>query len=82
MSLFLRFKLIIIILLLLQYPLCAQLATQTYESAIENADKHYIQKDFLTAKTYYEMAIRLKKDDPYASKRLGETISLLKQQVY
>lgn len=81
MSLFLRFKLIIIILLLLQYPLCAQLATQTYESAIENADKHYIQKDFLTAKTYYEMAIRLKKDDPYASKRLGETISLLKQQM-
>lgn len=81
MSLLLRIQLIVIIILVQLVQANAQIATQTYESAIENADRHFVQKDFLTAKTYYEIAIRLKKDDPYAGKRLGETLTLLKQQM-
>ena len=54
---------------------------QTYESSIEAADRSFGLKDYISAKTYYEMALRLNKDDSYATKKLSETIGLIKLQM-
>ncbi|MBU1010206.1 MAG: hypothetical protein KKD74_08735 [Bacteroidetes bacterium] len=59
----------------------AQKQSQTYESAMASADQSFAGKDYLTAKTYYEMAIRLKANDAVAQKKLNETILLLGQQM-
>lgn len=81
MSFYLKTILIGIFIILYMNSLKAQTASQTYQSAIENADKHFVEKDYLSAKTYYEMALRLQNNDPYASKRLNETITQLKKQM-
>lgn len=54
---------------------------QTYEQTIKSANERFNEKDYLSAKTYYELALRLKPDDPVATRRLAETISLIQKQM-
>ena len=53
----------------------------TYENTIKSANEKFDTKDYISAKTYYEMALRLKADDAFASKRLSETITLIQKQM-
>ncbi len=53
---------------------------QTYESTIKSANEKFAAKDYISAKTYFEMALRLKAEDPYATKKLSETLSLIQKQ--
>jgi tetratricopeptide (TPR) repeat protein len=52
-----------------------------YENTIRSANEKFDSKDYISAKTYYEMALRLKADDAFASKRLSETITLIQKQM-
>ncbi len=51
-----------------------------YESTIQSANEKFDSKDYISAKTYYEMALRQKPEDVFAQKRLNETISLIQKQ--
>jgi len=53
----------------------------TYENTIKSANEKFDSKDYISAKTYYEMALRLKADDAFASKRLSETVTLIQKQM-
>lgn len=54
---------------------------QTYEQTIKSANERFSEKDYLSAKTYYELALRLKPGDPVATRRLAETMSLIQKQM-
>lgn len=71
----------LILFMFISFVSFGQNQNQTYESAIEAADKSFGLNDYISAKTYYEMALRLKKDDSYATKKLSETIGLIKKQM-
>ncbi len=59
----------------------AQEEVKSYESVIKSADSKFAEKDYISAKTYYEMALRFKEEDAYAKSRLAETMVLLKKQM-
>lgn len=59
----------------------AQQQTQSYEQIIRSANEKFIEKDYISAKTYYEMALRIKEKDSFAEKRLAETIALIQKQL-
>lgn len=72
-----------IFLMLMSIPtknLSAQQAT-TYENTVKSANEKFEAKDYISAKTYYEMALRLKENDAFATKRLTETIQLIQKQL-
>ncbi len=54
---------------------------QTYESAIRSGEEMLAKKEFISAKTYFEMALRLREGDDYATRKLNETLQLLRQQM-
>lgn len=54
---------------------------QTYEQTIKSANERFAEKDYMSAKTYYELALRLKPGDPVATRRLAETVSLIQKQM-
>lgn len=66
---------------LLLAPLSFAQQPQTYEQTIKSANERFNEKDFMSAKTYYELALRLKPGDALATKRLSETISLIQKQM-
>ncbi len=51
---------------------------QTYESAIESGEEMLSKKEYISAKTYFEIALRLREEDAYATKKLNETLQLLR----
>jgi tetratricopeptide (TPR) repeat protein len=59
----------------------AQEEVKSYESVIKSADAKFTEKDYISAKTYYEMALRFREEDVYAKDRLAETLVLLKKQM-
>lgn len=59
----------------------AQQQAQSYEQIIRSANEKFAEKDYISAKTYYEMALRIKEKDPFAEKRLAETIALIQKQL-
>ncbi|NOU45434.1 MAG: hypothetical protein HOO86_00040 [Bacteroidales bacterium] len=59
----------------------AQEEVKSYESVIKSADTKFTEKDYISAKTYYEMALRFREEDVYAKNRLAETLVLLKKQM-
>jgi tetratricopeptide (TPR) repeat protein len=54
---------------------------QSFESIMRSANEKFTEKDYISAKTYYEMALRLKEDDLTAKNRLTETVNLIQQQM-
>ena len=65
------------LLLLLTPGLFAQQAV-TYDEAIVLADKNYQQKNYLDAKAYYQMALKYKSGDAYASQQIATIVEKLK----
>jgi tetratricopeptide (TPR) repeat protein len=68
-------------LLLTGITTLAQEEVKSYESVIKSANTKFAEKDYISAKTYYEMALRFNAEDTYAKNRLAETLVLLKKQM-
>ena len=62
-------------------PIAAQEVSQSYEVLMESGTEKYSAGDFISAKTYFEMALQKKKDDATAQKKLNETVEKIKQQM-
>ena len=53
---------------------------EDYKKAIASADSYFNAKDWLNAKSAYQLALDLKPQDPYASGKMKETMDLLRSQ--
>lgn len=73
--------LIIFTLMSMSLKTQAQEEVKSYESVIKSANTKFTEKDYISAKTYYEMALRFNAEDTYAKNRLAETLVLLKKQM-
>lgn len=62
-------------------PIAAQEVSQSYEVLMQSGSEKYDAGDFISAKTYFEMALQKKKDDETAQKKLNETVEKIKQQM-
>ncbi len=50
-------------------PIAAQEVSQSYEVLMQSGSEKYDAGDFISAKTYFEMALQKKKDDETAQKK-------------
>ena len=62
-------------------PLSAQELSQSFESLMQSGSAKYEAGDFISAKTYFEMALQKKKDDPVAQQKLNQTVEQIKSQM-
>ena len=53
--------------------------TETYESLMKKGNDKYGAKDYISAKTYYEMALKQKANDPTAKQKLSETVKKIQE---
>ena len=53
--------------------------TESYESLMKKGNDKYNAKDYISAKTYYEMALKQKSNDPTARKKLDETVKKIQE---
>ena len=53
--------------------------TESYESLMKKGNDKYNAKDYISAKTYYEMALKQKTNDPTARKKLDETVKKIQE---
>ena len=72
------YALILFVSFVLHIPTIHGQQAQTYESTMQSGIERYAEGDFISAKTYFEMALRLKENDPAAQTKLSETISRIK----
>ena len=52
---------------------------ESYESLMKKGNEKFTAKDFISAKTYYEMALKQKSGDATAKKKLDETIKKIQE---
>ena len=52
---------------------------ESYESLMKKGNDKFSAKDFISAKTYYEMALKQKAYDPTAKKKLDETVKKIQE---
>ena len=52
---------------------------ESYESLMKKGNEKYNVKDYISAKTYYEMALKQKGNDPTARKKLDETVKKIQE---
>ena len=53
--------------------------TETYESLMRKGNEKFNAKDYISAKTYYEMALQQRANDPTARKKLEETVKKIQE---
>ncbi len=53
--------------------------TETYESLMKKGNDKFNAKDYISAKTYYEMALKQKSGDATAKKKLDETVKKIQE---
>ena len=53
--------------------------TESYESLMKKGNDKFSAKDYISAKTYYEMALKQKANDPTAKKKLDETVKKIQE---
>ena len=53
--------------------------TESYESLMKKGNDKYAAKDYISAKTYYEMALKQKSGDATAKKKLDETVKKIQE---
>lgn len=51
-----------------------------YQGAIQSANNYFIKGDYMNAKASYQYALRFKKEDEFATKRISECIGLMSSQ--
>ncbi len=59
----------------------AQQTIKTYDKAIVLGDKYFKQNKLLDAKAYYQMALKYKKSDKYATTKINEIVKKLKTEM-
>ena len=52
---------------------------ESYESLMKKGNDKFTAKDYISAKTYYEMALKQKANDPTAKKKLDETVKKIQE---
>ena len=52
---------------------------ESYESLMRKGNEKYNAKDYISAKTYYEMALKQKANDATAKQKLGETVKKIQE---
>lgn len=52
---------------------------ETYESLMEKGNTKFSAKDYISAKTYFEMALKQKANDPAAKKQLEESVKKIQE---
>jgi tetratricopeptide (TPR) repeat protein len=52
---------------------------ESYESLMKKGNDKFNAKDYISAKTYYEMALKQKANDPTAKKKLDETVKKIQE---
>ena len=65
--------------LLLSANLVQAQNSESYESLMKKGNDKYSAKDYISAKTYYEMALKQKANDPTAKKKLDETVKKIQE---
>ena len=53
--------------------------SESYESLMKKGNDKFTAKDYISAKTYYEMALKQKSNDPTARKKLDETLKKIQE---
>ena len=53
--------------------------SESYESLMKKGNEKYGAKDYISAKTYYEMALKQKANDPTAKQKLSETVKKIQE---
>ena len=78
-----RKKIIFTVLFGASLVLSANIATaqksETYESLMKKGNDKFGAKDYISAKTYYEMALKQKADDSTAKQKLNETVKKIQE---
>ena len=52
---------------------------ESYESLMKKGNDKFSAKDYISAKTYYEMALKQKSGDATAKKKLDETVKKIQE---
>ena len=52
---------------------------ESYESLMKKGNEKYNAKDYISAKTYYEMALKQKANDATAKQKLNETVKKIQE---
>ena len=52
---------------------------ETYESLMKKGNEKFTAKDYISAKTYFEMALKQKANDPTAKKKLDESVKKIQK---
>lgn len=52
---------------------------ETYESLMKKGNEKFTAKDYISAKTYFEMALKQKANDPAAKKKLDESVKKIQE---
>ena len=52
---------------------------ESYESLMKKGNDKFSAKDYISAKTYFEMALKQKSNDPTAKKKLDETVKKIQE---
>lgn len=79
-KIFFIISLVFSILTISNSKLSAQNTTPTYQSLITMGDKEFNNAEYIKAKSYYQEALRIKKDDPTAKSKLNKTIQKIREQ--
>lgn len=74
------FTLTALISLAITFNSCGLMSGKKYKKAIEQADKHFNEKQYEKAKTFYVQAQEFKPKDTYPSQRIEEITSILNAQ--
>ena len=53
--------------------------SESYESLMKKGNDKFYSKDYISAKTYFEMALKQKNNDPAAKKKLDETVKKIQE---
>ncbi len=53
--------------------------TESYESLMKKGNDKYAAKDYISAKTYFEMALKQNTNDPTAKKKLEESVKKIQE---
>ncbi len=73
-------KILLLTFFLLTVSLSTHSQSNKYQEAIQSANSYFIKGDYMNAKASYQYALRFKKDDDFASKRIKECIDLMSSQ--
>ncbi len=68
------------LLVVMALPMMAQQA-KTYDEAIILADKQFEKQYYLDAKAYYQMALRFKPKDEYATAQIGVIVQKMRENI-